>query len=373
MKFKIDRGSFYEALSELSRSVAAKAEPQIMSGLKITADAEGLTLIVGNQLFFIERTIPILADGKLTVYESGSVVLPAKYIVELVRKLPEEIIVELLDRHKVSIKSEGVSVVLSVFDAEEYPNNPVKSLSKNVQIPGRLLREMVGQTAFAASPGDPRPVLAGVLVTFQDNKIICAATNSHRLAMKENEIVTDIEGSFIIPLASVKEFMRLFNDSDELITVQVSENYLVFKVIHLTMYTRLIEGNYPNLNSLIPEHHKTKITVKTSKLIRGIDRAGLFNRESRNNNVKLELCQGSTLKITSFSQDLGNIEEIQQLIELKGEKELSISLNSTFLVEALKAFTEEEVTLHFSGSMRPILIMPNSNKRHFHLISPVRG
>ncbi|MEW8972396.1 MAG: DNA polymerase III subunit beta, partial [Mesobacillus sp.] len=101
--------------------------------------------------------------------------------------------------------------------------------------------------------------------------------------------------------------------------------------------------------------------------------AGIFNRESRNNNVKLELCHGSTLKITSFSQDLGKIEEIQQLVELKGEKELSISLNSTFLVEALKAFTEEEVTLNFSGSMRPILIKPNSNKRHFHLISPVRG
>jgi DNA polymerase III subunit beta len=373
MKFKIDRSSLYEALSELSRSIPVKADHKIMNGLKITAHADGVTLIVGNQIFFIEKTIPILGDGKLTVYETGSVVIPAKYIVELVRKLPEEIIVELLDRHKVSIKSEEISVVLSGFDAEAYPNNPVKNLNKNVQLPGRLLKEMVGQTAFAASPGDTRPVLAGVLVTIQDNKIICAATNSHRLAMKENEIETDIEGSFIVPLASVKEFMRLFNDYDELITVHFSENYLVFKVPHLTMYTRLIEGNYPNLNSLIPEHHKTIITVKTSKLIKGIDRAGLFNRESRNNNVKLELCHEGTLKITSFSQDLGKIEEFQQLIELKGEKELSISLNSTFLVEALKAFNEEEVTLNFSGSMRPILIMPNSNKRHFHLISPVRG
>lgn len=373
MKFKIDRGSFYEVISELSRSIAAKTDQQIMSGLKITAHSDGLTVIVCNHLFFIERTIPILADGNLTIYETGSVVVPAKYIVELVRKLPDEIIVELLDRHKVSIKSEEISVVLSGFDAEAYPNNPVLNLSKNVQVPGDLLKEMVGQTAFAASPSDTRPVLGGLLITFVDNKIICAATNSHRLAMKENDIQTGIEGSYIIPLASVKEFMRLFNGSDEWISVHVSENYLAFKVLHLTMYTRLIEGNYPNLNSLIPEHPNTKITVDTSKLIRGIDRAGLFNRDSRNNNVKLELCHGSTLKITSFSQDLGKIEEIQQIIQSQGEKDLSISINSTFLIEALKAFTEEEVTLNFSGSMRPILIMPNSNKRHIHLISPVRG
>ena len=373
MKFKIDRDSLYEGLSELSRSIAAKADSQIMSGIKITAHADGLTLTSCNHLIFIERTIMTLSHGKLTVYETGSVVVPAKYIVELVRKLPEEIIVELLDRHKVSIKSEEISVVLSGFDAEAYPNNPVQNLRENVQIPGRLLKEMMSQTAFAASSSDTRPVLTGLLLTFQNNKVICAATNSHRLAMKEDEIETDIEGSYIIPLPSVKELMRLFNDSDELIRVHVSENYLAFKDLHLTVYTRLIEGNYPNLNSLIPDEPKTKITIKTSKLIRGIDRAGLFNRESRNNNVNLELCQGSTLKITSFSQDLGKIEEMQQIIKLEGEKELSISLNSTFLIEALKAFTEEEVTLNFSGSMRPILIMPNSNKRHFHLISPVRG
>jgi DNA polymerase III subunit beta len=220
---------------------------------------------------------------------------------------------------------------------------------------------------------DARPVLTGLLVTFQDKRIKCAATNSHRLAVRENCIETDIEGSYIMPRGSVKEFIRLFNDSEELITVYVSENYLGFKALNLAMYTRLIEGNYPDVNSLIPANSKTMITVQTSKLLRGIDRASLFNRESRNNNVKLEILHGSSLKITSCSTDLGNIEEIQQISELHGEKELSVSLNSSFLIDALKAFTEEEVTLSFSGSMRPILIKPNSEERHLHLISPVRG
>jgi DNA polymerase III subunit beta len=373
MKFNIERGCFYEALSELSRSISAKADPQIMSGIKITAHAEGLTLVVCNHLFFIEKTIPIEADEKLTVYETGSVLAPAKYLVELVKKLPEELTVELMDRHKLSIKSEEISVVLSCFDVETYPKLPDLNLNNSVQIPGFLLKEILSQTAFAASSIDTRPVLTGLLLTFQDNKIICAATNSHRLAMRECEIETSIEGSFIIPLTSVKEFMRLFNDSEDMISVYVSENYLVFKALNLAMYTRLIEGNYPDLDNLIPRHPKTMITVQTSKLLKGIDRASLFNRESRNNNVKLELINGSTLKITSYSPDLGKIEEVQQIIELQGEKELSLSLNSTFLIEALKAFTEEEVTLNYSGSMRPILINSNSNKRHLHLISPVRG
>lgn len=373
MKFKIDRSSFYEAISELSRSISAKAEPQIMIGMKMTAHDEGLTLIVSNHLFFVEKTIPLEAIGKLTVYETGSVVVPAKYLVELVKKLPEELTVELIDLHKLSIKTEEISVVLSCFDVEAYPNTPVLDLGKSVQIPGLLLNEMITQTAFAASSIDTRPVLTGLLVTLQGNKIICAATNSHRLAMRESEVEIDIEGSYIIPLASVKEFMRLFNSAKDLITVYVSENYLVFKTLNLAMYTRLIEGNYPNLNSLIPAHPKTMITVQTSKLLKGIDRASLFNRESRNNNVKLELINESTLKITSYSPDLGKIEETQQIIDVYGEKELSLSLNSIFLIEALRAFTEEEVTLNYSGSMRPILIKPNSNKRHLHLISPVRG
>jgi DNA polymerase III subunit beta len=373
MKFNIDRGCFYEALSDLSRSISAKAEPHIMSGIKITAHSEGLTLIVCNHLFFIERTIPSEADKMLTVYETGSVVAPAKYLVELVKKLPEELTVELMDRHKLSIKTDEISVVLSCFDVETYPKLPVLNLNNSVQIPGSLLNEILSQTAFAASSSDTRPVLTGLLVTFQDNKIKCAATNSHRLALRECDIETDIEGSYIFPLASVKDFMRLFKDSVDMITVYVSENYLVFKALNLAMYTRLIEGNYPDLDSLIPAHPKTMITVQTSKLLKGIDRASLFNRESRNNNVKLELMHGSTLKISSYSPDLGNIEEIQQITELHGEKEFSLSLNSTFLIEALKAFTEEEVKLNFTGSMRPILIKPNNNKRHLHLISPVRG
>ncbi|MFT9596915.1 DNA polymerase III subunit beta [Mesobacillus sp.] len=373
MNFIIDRSCFYEALSELSRSISAKTELHIMSGIKITAHANGLTLIVCNHLFFIERTISIEADRKLTVYETGSVVVPAKYLVELVKKLPEKLIVELTDRQKLSIRSDEISVVLSCFDVETYPKLPVINLNRSVQIPGRLLHEMVSQTAFAASSIDTRPVLTGLLVTFQDAKIKCAATNSHRLALIESEIETDIEGSYIMPLASVKEFMRLFKESTAMIAVYVSENYFVFKVQNLAMYSRLIEGNYPDLDSLIPAHPKTMITVQTSKLLKGIDRASLFNRESRNNNVKLELMHGSSLKISSYSPELGNIEEIQQVIELHGEKQISLSLNSTFLIEALRAFTEEEAVLNFFGPMRPILIKPNSNKRHIHLISPVRG
>jgi DNA polymerase III subunit beta len=150
MKFKIDRDCFYEALSDLSRSIPSKAEPQIMTGMKITALAEGLTVIVSNHLLFIERTIPVQADGMLTVYEEGSIVAPAKYLVELVKKLPEEITAQLMDNNKLSIKSAEISVLLSCFDVGTYPQLPVVDLNKNIQIPGVLLNEMVSQTSFAA-------------------------------------------------------------------------------------------------------------------------------------------------------------------------------------------------------------------------------
>jgi DNA polymerase III subunit beta len=372
MKFSIDKSYFHSAISELSRSVSANSDSHILTGIKLTAHPEGLSLVVSNHDFFIEKTIPNNSDEKLAIYESGSVVVPAKYIVELIKKLPDEIMVKILENNKLSIRSKEINVNLSGFNSEEYPVLPVMSLRECIHMQAEPLLEMVRQTAFAASVSDARPVLTGILISFQENKVTCAATNSHRLALREINIETVIEGSFIVPQSSIKELIKLFSNSQEPISIYVSENYLVFKTFTLTLYTRLIEGNYPNLSSLIPSDFKTVVTISTSNLLIGIDRASLFARNSRNNKVKLELLNRNRLRISSHSSDFGKIEETQQIVSVQGNLDLSISLNSTFLIEALKSIVDEEVTLSFSGSMRPVLIKPTSTNQHLHLISPVR-
>jgi DNA polymerase III subunit beta len=373
MKFSIDNRYFYSVISELSRSVSANSDLHMLSGIKFTAHPEGLTMVVSNSDFFVEKTIPNNSDEKLVIYESGSVVAPAKYFVELVKKLPGKIMIEVHEDNKLSIRSNEINVNLSGFDCEEYPVLPLMNFREYIHIQAEPLLEMVRQTAFAVSVSDARPVLTGILISFQKNKVTCAATDSHRLALREINIEAVIEGSFIVPQSSIKELIRLFSNSQEAISIYVSENYLVFKTFNLCLYTRLIEGNYPNLSSLIPSDSKTVVTISKSNLLKGIDRASLFARNSRNNNVKLELVNHNRLRISSHSSDFGKIEETQQIVNIHGNQDLSIYLNSTFLLEALKSIADKEVTLSFSGSMRPVLIKPNSTSHHLHLISPVRG
>lgn len=370
MNFKIEKRYFYDALADLSRSVSQKPNPQILSGIKISVTPEGLTMIVSNHELFIEKFIPNNYDGALTIFEAGSCITPVKHLVELVKKMPGDIIVKLQENNRLNIKTEEINVVLSGFSVEEYPQLPEIIHSKSIELPAGLLYEMVRQTAFAASVNDSRPVLTGMLISFHQDKMRCAATNSHRLAMREIDMATGIEGSYIVPLSSIKEFLRLFDDS-KAVALSLSDNYLVFTTEDLTLYTRLIEGTYPNIARLIPSETKTTVTLKSLSLLEAIDRANLFSRESRNNFVKLEL-DGRKLRIASDSSDLGQIEETQQITGLEGDPQVTLSLNSIFLIEALKSISDEEITLSFSGSMRPVLITPNSDKSHLHLISPVR-
>ncbi|RSD25544.1 hypothetical protein [Mesobacillus subterraneus] len=133
MKFTVDKKTIVPALIEMSRSLPMNANPDILSGIKITASPEGLHLVVSNHDFILEKCIPVYPDGKLKIIHSGSVVIPGKYFLELIKKLPEEITIGRLHTHeKLSIQSEEISIALSLFKHEEYPVMPVLNISKKI-------------------------------------------------------------------------------------------------------------------------------------------------------------------------------------------------------------------------------------------------
>lgn len=158
-----------------------------------------------------------------------------------------------------------------------------------------------------------------------------------------------------------------------MIKIFATDRYIVFKTNSTTLYSRLIEGNYPNVAGLFAKNARTMITVNTKQLLKGVDRACLFASEWKNNNVHMEIKDGLKLKITSNSSEIGKIEETQPINKLAGETDLSISLDGSFLIDALKAIKEEEIKISFGGTMRPILMEPVGNNSYMHLISPVRS
>lgn len=375
MELSINSECFHKAISEVSKAVSLKTPFPILTGIKITAEEDALVLIGSNSDLIIEKKIPLTIDGArvLEVKQTGSVVVTAKYISEIVKKLPGEIHVKADGKQLITLQSGEIITSLKGFPSEEYPNMPVIDESSPIRIPGTELLEMIKQTAFAVAKNESRPVLTGVNLFLKENHLTCAATNSHRLALRELKIDSNIRGSFIIPSTSLNELVKLIPGETEIIHIFLSDSYIVFKTADSSLFSRLIEGNYPNVSALIPKDSKTVITLDTKQFLKGIDRACLFASEWKNNNVHLEIINGTRLKISSTSSEIGRIEETQPFKNIEGGSELSISLDANFMIDSLKAIKEEEINISFGGSMKPILIEPVGNPSCLHLISPVRS
>jgi DNA polymerase III subunit beta len=375
MEFSISSERLHKAISDVSKAVSMRTPFPILTGIKMTATEDFLILVGSNSDLIIEKRIPLTIDDVrvFEVKQTGSVVVTAKYISEIVKKLPGEIHVRADVKHLVTLQAGEIITSLKGFPSEDYPNLPLIDESHHIRIPGTELLEMIKQTAFAVARNETRPVLTGVNLSFEENHLTCAATNSHRLACRELTIDSNVRGSFIVPSTSLNELVKLIPSGTESIHIFVSDSYIVFKTADISLFSRLIEGNYPNISALIPKDSKTVITLDTKQFLKGIDRACLFASEWKNNNVHLEIINGTRLKVSSTSSEIGKIEEIQMIKNIEGESELSISLDANFMMDALKAVKEEEVKVSFGGSMKPVLVEPIGNSACLHLISPVRS
>lgn len=375
MEFLVDSEYFNRAIADVSKAVSQKTPFSILSGIKIIANSESLIVIGSNDDIIIEQVIPMEIDGGqvLEVKEAGSVVLSAKYLSELVRKLPGKIHLTVNEKQIATLKADEIVTTLNGFHAEEYPRLPQMEETTHIRMQSTDLIEMINQIAFAVSKSEARAVLTGVHMLFEETKLTCIATNSHRLAWRELTIDSDVRGAFVVPSKSLLELTKLIQKTTGIISIFVADRYIVFKTNLTTLYSRLIEGNYPNVAGLFSKNARAMITVNTKQLLKGVDRACLFASEWKNNNLHIEIKDGSKLKITSNSSEIGKIEETQTINKFAGETELIISLDGSFLIEALKAIKEEEIKISFGGPMRPILMEPVGNNSYMHLISPVRS
>lgn len=376
MEFIIDSEVFSKAILDVNKAVSTRTPFPILTGIKLTAYDNCLILVGSNSEIALEKVIPLEIDGLkvLEVFKTGNVVISAKYLSEIVKKLPHEIHLKVNEKQLVTIQSHEIVTNLQGFSAEEYPSLPQIDEAESIEIPSVDLAEIIKQTVFAVSKSESRPVLTGVKMTFENNQLTCVATNSQRLALRELAIKSSINGSFIVPGSSLNELIKIINNESGLIHVYLLDNnYIVFKLNTISLFSRLIDGNYPNISGLVPNNMKTIITLNTKQLLMGIDRACLFASDWKNNNVNLEIKDGTKIKISSNSSEIGKIEETQSIKTINGETDLSIALDGSFLMDSLKVIKEEEIKIGFGGPLRPILIEPIDNSSFLHLISPVRS
>ncbi|HDR3649384.1 TPA: DNA polymerase III subunit beta [Bacillus anthracis] len=375
MEFIVNHKQFIQALSEVSKAISTKAIIPILSGIKITADQSGITLIASNSNIFIEKFIPSAIDDEqiTTILQAGTIVVPAKYFIEIIKKMPSDIVIKSKNEQTITIQSGEITLNLNGFPANEFPNVPQIDDHAEIQIETKQLIDAFKQTVFAVAKNESRPVLTGVHIELDHNKLICAATDSHRLAIRETLISTNMKANCIVPSATINELLKLINSNLEFVSIYLSESHIIFTFGTTTLYSRLIEGKYPNISTLIPNEFQTVINIDRQRMLQGVDRSSLLASEWANNNVNLEIVNESTIQISSNASQIGKISETQQIDVIQGKKQLNISFDGRFMLDALRAIKEETVTLSFSGSMRPILIEAGTQSAAIHLISPVRA
>lgn len=378
MQFVINRDQFVYSVNHVSKAISSRTTVPILTGIKIVADHEGVTLTGSDSDISIECFIPIEEEGQqfVQILEEGSIILQAKVFAEIIKKLPEEKIELIVQDQFSTILRSGSSVFnLNGLDPEEYPRLPQIEEENIFQIQNDLLKNIIRQTVFAVSSAETRPILTGVNWQLENRILTCTATDSHRLALRKATIETNLENlnfkSVVIPGKALIELSKILEDNNELLNIVVTENQILFKSKNLLFFSRLLDGTYPATQNMIPDHSKTEVLLETKGFLQAIERALLLSRDGKNNVVNFKTLEDGVIEITSVTPEVGKVTEKISTKKLTGE-DLRISFNGKNIIDTLKVIDSNEIKISFTGAMSPFLLRPVDNENTLHLFSPVR-
>jgi len=372
MKLEVLQENLNKGLSVASRFVASRPQLPILANILFLAEKNNRLRLTATNL---EMGIQYQLGAK--VEEEGQLTVPAKELTEFISYLSAgKLVLESKKKTQLEVGSQSGRAVFSGMNAAEFPKFPVADEGKIASLPVKSLAEAVSCCSFAAAGDDSRPVLAAVYWQFTANGYRMVATDGYRLSMKDISGVKLKLGNgkdvfFLIPARSLTEVTRLVN-LEETIKVGLTKdgNQVIFLLPDWQLSSRLIEGEFPDYQKIIPQETKTKISLEKEELHQAVKIASVFARESANI-VKFVL-KKDQMVITANAPSMGeNKTEINA--KIKGP-ELSIAFNYRFILDFLNAVPdeEEEVVLEFNDALSPGVFKIGSDPSWLHIIMPVR-
>lgn len=374
MKFTINRSRFIQELATVQRAISTKTTIPILTGVKIVLTDEGLNLTGSNADISIETFLAADDEkAQIQIESTGMIVLQARFFSEIIRRLPESTFtLEVIDNYQVSITSGAAEFTVNGLDADNYPHLPVVEEQNQLKLPVHMLTKLIGETVFAVSQHESRPILTGVHFMLSNNQLLAVATDSHRMSQR----VVPVENAssdfdIVIPGKSLSELSKSLTDEEAEVEISIMENQVLFKTPTMYFYSRLLEGNYPDTNRLIPNSFNTEITFSVPTLLAAIERASLLSHEGRNNIVRLAIESDSVI-LYGNSPEIGKVEEELAYEKVTGDP-LEISFNPDYMKDALRAFGDMSMTIRFISPIRPFTLEPSEGEVSFiQLITPVR-
>lgn len=373
MKFTIKKEILLEALNKVSKAISTKNLIPVLAGIRFELKKKKLILTASDNDITIQTVIDFRDDDEFKIESEGSIIIQGKYILDIVRKLPDDYInIEVIDELKILIYTANSRFNLNGISESEYPNVGLEESKKKIIIKAGVLKDIVNQTAFATSNEETKPVLTGINFNIVGNILECNSTDSYRLSRKVVKLEKDSEENYniVIPSHNLVEFVRIIDDDNDEVEMHIFNNKVLFKIGNLKFESRLINGTYPNTSNLLPDDAFLVITTNLNDFYNVIDRVSILTSDKEKNTVTLET-NGNILTLRSSSAEIGRVEETMN-VKKNNNEDIMISFSAKYMMEALKSFSTENVDLHFVGEIKPILIKSKEDETLTQLVLPIR-
>jgi DNA polymerase-3 subunit beta len=370
VKLSLMQENLARGLSLVSRAVSSRATLPVLTNVLLKTQDGGLRLTATN----LEIGISVWVPGKIDT--DGTMTVPARLITDVVGGLPsgERVDLEMEKDNTLLIRAGTYRTHLRGIEADEFPVIPAAGDRPTTQVSQKAMRRALSEVAFAAASDETRPILTGVLTRFAGETLTLAAADNYRIAVKTLDLMQSVEEtSVVVPARSYVELMRVLGDTDEPVDIILAQakNQVIFKVDTTEVVSRLIDGQFPNYQSVLPTSHSTRALVDRDELLKAVRLSALI-ASSAANVVRLGFGEEENpAAITvAAAADVGDAEG-QVEAELEGDP-VTIAFNARYMVEALQNMDADQLAIELSGPLAPGVLKPVDDPAYVHVIMPVR-
>jgi DNA polymerase-3 subunit beta len=372
MKFTFRRTALLSELQLVARATAVRSAVQALSGVLITADSDEVKIAATDMEIGLRSSL----EGK--VEQGGSMLVPGRLLVDILRALDaDEVTLEhKADKGELELTTGQARFALKSLPAQDFPRLPDVPASGAFAVSAKVFARTVERVARAASKDDTRPVLTGILVSVGQEQLRMVATDSYRLSVKEVSLKTAVPEEFEVnvPARALQELSRIVADVDaDEVSVVAHENQVVFGLGRVTLSSRMIDGQFPNYQQLLPDSFEHEVRVAKGELAAVVRRISLMAQ--RNAPLRLRFESGSAT-LSAQTPDVGEASESLPLNY--GGEPLEIGFNPQFLLDGLEGVESDELVLKLISALRPGLIEAaadgegDEGGKFLYLIMPVR-
>ncbi len=366
MKIICAKDQLHYAVQVVQKAVATKAPSPILTGIYLSANNGKIELQATDYEIGIKCVI------NAEIIEPGSIVLSGRYLQDIVRRLPgEQVQIETnQEDHTIKIKSNQAQFNLLSLPAEEFPVLKILSPDNKITIKDNILRELIKKTTFACATDEARPIFTGALLEANENSLRMVATNTHRLALKKENLDFDKTVRMIIPAKILNELARQLTSEIPIdVNIYFHRNQVAFEFEEVYIISRIIEGQFPDYNKVIPANFATSITVNTLEFLDAVNLVSLLARDAEYNVIKFSFREDS-ITITSNNPDVGKATEtIPSHTEGNG---LEIAFNAKYIHDIVKNIDSKEMMIYLNTPLSPVCIKQVDDNNYTYIVTPVR-